>query len=103
LDHPSTDPVDHHRTTRQHAGESMTHGVNSVGIATVGIGVIALIAGLFSFATGNPGAGTAGVVIALLLAAGGLAWLRRTHNRVRDADLDWHDAHSNRPPPPPTS
>lgn len=103
LEDPSTDPVDHDRTTRQHAGEAMKNGVNAVGIAAVGIGVVALIIGLFAFATGNPGAGTAGVVIAVLVAAGGLAWLRRTHNRVRAAELEWHDAHSDRPAPRPTS
>lgn len=103
MDHPRTDPIDHHRTTRQHAGEAMKNGVNAFGIAAVGIGVIALIVGLFAYATGNPGAGTGGVVIGVLAIAGGLAWLRRTHHKVRAAELQWHDAHSDEPPPPPTS
>ncbi|MBX9642113.1 MAG: hypothetical protein K2X97_21030 [Mycobacteriaceae bacterium] len=103
MTHPSTDPVDHDRTTRQHAGEAMKNGVNAVGIAAVGIGVVTLMIGLFAFATGNSGVGTVGVVIAVLLAAAGLGWLRRAHNRVRAAELQWHDAHSDRAAPPPTS
>lgn len=103
MDDPKTDPVDHDRTTRQHAGEAMKNGANSVGIAAVGFGVTALITGLFAFATGNPGVGTGAVVLAVLVTAAGLAWLRRTHNRVRAVELRWHDAHSDRPAPPPTS
>lgn len=103
MDHPTSDPVDHDRTTRQHAGEAMKNGANSVGIAAVGVGVMALVIGLFAFATGNPGVGTAGVVIAMLLAAGGLVWLRRAHNRVRAAEVQWYESHSDRRPPPPTS
>ncbi|ETB42294.1 hypothetical protein O974_20570, partial [Mycobacterium avium 11-0986] len=30
-------------------------------------------------------------------------WLLRTHRKVRDAELRWHAAHSDRPPPPPSS
>lgn len=103
MDHPRTDPVDHARTSRKHAGEAMKNGANSAGIAAVALGVIALVLGLASFATGHAPAGTGGVIVAVLVAAAGLAWLRRTHTRVRAAELQWHDAHSDRPPPPPSS
>jgi len=37
-----SDPIDHARTTRQHAGETMKNGTNSPGLVLVAIGVVAL-------------------------------------------------------------
>ncbi len=100
---PTTDPVDHDRTTRQHAGEAMKNGANSLGIAGVAIGVVALVIGLAAFASGHVAAGIVGVGMGVLAAAAGLAWLRRTHNQVRAAEVRWHDSHSDEPAPPPSS
>ena len=100
---PEIDPVDHHRTTRQHAGETMKNGTNAVGIIAVALGVIALVAGLAAFATGNTVAGAVSVVIAVVLGGGGLTWLQLAHRRVRAAELRWHQANSDEPAPPPAS
>ena len=43
----SRDPVDHVRTTRQHAGETVKNGQNGPGLIAVGIGVLALVISLF--------------------------------------------------------
>lgn len=103
LTHPKTDPVDHDRTTRRHAGEAMKNGANAVGIAGVAFAVIALIIGLAAFATSHVAAGSVAVVIAVAAGVAGAVWLRRTHQRVRAAELRWHQAHSDEPAPPPSS
>ncbi|NVN52111.1 protein UsfY [Mycolicibacterium hippocampi] len=97
------DPVDHARTTRQHAGESMKNGVNAPGLIAIGIGLVALSAGLFAFATGQAVAGTVGVVLAVLLVGGGLGWLALAHRKVREVESQWHAEHPEAPAEPPTS
>ncbi|GAB3239985.1 protein UsfY [Mycolicibacterium hippocampi] len=99
----SRDPVDHARTYRQHAGESMKNGVNAPGLIAVGIGVVALVVGLFSFGSGNATVGIVAVVIAVILGASGLSWLAYTHRRVRQAENRWHAEHPEVPHEPPTS
>lgn len=67
------DPVDHARTTRQHAGESMKNGVNAPGLVSFGLGVAAVACGLAAFASGSATAGTVLVVLGVLLwSAGGV-------------------------------
>ncbi|CAN7590210.1 DUF308 domain-containing protein [Mycolicibacterium frederiksbergense] len=99
----SRDPVDHARTYRQHAGEAMKAGRNSPGIVAVGLGVLSLVIGLFSFANSSTAAGAVGVVLAVLLIAGGLLWLARAHRKVKERDQDWYRAHPEVPYEPPTS
>ncbi|WNG86488.1 hypothetical protein C6A87_022000 [Mycobacterium sp. ITM-2016-00317] len=99
----SRDPVDHARTTRQHAGETMKAGANAPGLISVGLGVLSLVLGLFSFANGTRTAGIVGVVVAVLLIGGGLAWLARTHRKVQQQQADWHEDHPEAHYEPPTS
>jgi len=99
----SKDPVDHARTTRQHAGETMKAGVNAPGLIAVGVGMVALVVGLFSFASGSVAAGVVGVVVAVLLMAGGMLWLARTHRKVQEKQQDWHRDHPEAHYEPPTS
>ena len=103
MTNPEIDPVDHDRTTRQHAGETMKNGRNAVGIAGVAFGVIALVIGLAALAAGHTTAGLVGIVVAVVVGAAGLIWLRRAHQKVREAELQWHNARSDEPAPPPTS
>jgi hypothetical protein len=103
LDHRQSDPVDHARTTRQHAGESLKDGRNAPGLAGVALSVVALVAGLFGLATGHVAAGLVAVILAVVLAAAGAAWLAHAHRRVRHAELRWAAAYSDDPAPPPTS
>lgn len=99
----SRDPVDHVRTTRQHAGESMINGANAPGLIAVGVALVALSAGLFALATGHATAGIIGVVIAVILGASGLAWLAYAHRRVREIERRWQEQHPEEPTGPPTS
>lgn len=103
MSQPEIDPVDHFRTTRQHAGETMKNGANAPGIIAVAMGVIALVVALAAFATRHASVGGVAVVIALVIGIGGLAWLRYTHRQVRAAELQWHQAHSDEAAPPPAS
>ena len=99
----SRDPVDHARTTRQHAGETMKAGKNSPGLIAVGLGVLALVIGLFSFANSSTTAGVVAVVVAVVLMGSGLGWLARTHRKVAEQQKDWHRSHPEVPYEPPTS
>ncbi|MGE2731400.1 hypothetical protein [Mycolicibacterium vaccae] len=99
----SQDPVDHARTTRQHAGETMKAGVNAPGLVAVGLGVLALVVGLYSFAKAIAVVGIIGVVLAVLLIAGGLLWLARTHRKVQLEQRDWHAKNPHAHYEPPTS
>ena len=99
----SQDPVDHVRTTRQHAGETMKAGVNAPGLIAVGLGILSLVIGLAGFATATTTAGIAGIVGAVVLMGGGLAWLAYTHRRVHERQKAWHRDHPEVPYEPPTS
>jgi tetrahydromethanopterin S-methyltransferase subunit C len=99
----SRDPVDHARTTRQHAGETMKAGVNAPGLIGVGLGVLALVAGLFSFANGSRTTGIIAVVLALALAGAGFAWLASRHRKVQEKQVDWHRENPDAHYEPPTS
>ena len=103
MDYPGSDPIDHARTTRQHAGESLKNGANAPGLAGVAVGVVALIVGLFALATGHAGVGSVAVILAAAAAAAGATWLVHNHRRVRNAELHWEAMHSDDPAPPPSS
>lgn len=99
----SRDPVDHARTTRQHAGESMKNGTNAPGLIAVAVGIVAIVVCLFAFATGSAAtAWVAGAVSAVAI-IGGLAWLAIAHRRVREAEQRWHADNPHAPVEPPTS
>ncbi|MBV8789202.1 MAG: MnhB domain-containing protein [Mycobacterium sp.] len=98
-----SDPVDHARTTRQHAGETFTHGANAPGLAGAAIALVALMVGLFALATRHTTTGWAGVIVAVVVGVLSAAWLLRTHRKVRNAERAWHAANSDEPAPPPSS
>lgn len=87
------DPVDHARTTRPHAGETMKNTASMPALLVLGLSMLAFVACLSSFATGHP---TAGVVLAVLAAVGftvaGL-WLALEHRRVKHIERRWYAAH----------
>jgi hypothetical protein len=103
LNHRNSDPVDHARTTRRHAGEALAHGANAPALAGSAVAVLALIGGLFALATGNVTAGSVAVIVAGVLGAASAAWLLHTHRKVRAAELAWHAENSDQPAPPPSS
>ena len=81
----------------------MKAGVNAPGLIAVGLGVLSLVVGLFSFANSSTITGVVGVVLAVLLIAGGLAWLARTHRKVQLQQEEWHQRHPEAHYEPPTS
>jgi len=99
----SKDPVDHARTTRQHAGETMKAGINAPGLIAVGVGVLSFVVALFSFANGSRTTGIVGVVAAVVLIGAGLAWVLRAHRKVLEKERDWHRKHPDAHHEPPTS
>ncbi|MHA3023274.1 protein UsfY [Mycobacterium sp. BMJ-28] len=87
------DPVDHTRTTRPHAGESMKDNVIMPALILIGVALVLFVASLSAFATGHF---DVGVTVAVLSAAGmiiGALWLGLEHVRVRRIEERWYAAH----------
>ena len=99
--HP--DPVDHVRTTRPHAGETVKNGANVPGLISGAVAVVMLVSGVFAFAAGHPVVGTVCVVIAVLLGVVAAVWVNVSHRRVRAAERDWLAEHPEVPAQPPSS
>jgi protein-S-isoprenylcysteine O-methyltransferase Ste14 len=100
---PGSDPVDHFRTTRQHAGESMANGANAPGLVLVALGIVALVVGLFGLATRQADVGLVAVILAVVTAAVGGVWISVAHRRVRKAESNWAAEHSDHAHTPPNS
>ena len=99
----SSDPIDHARTTRQHAGETMKNGNNAPGLVLMALGVVAVVVAMATSASGDNGAaGIAVVVAVVLLVAGGL-WLMVAHRVVRQRELRWAADHPEAVVQPPAS
>lgn len=99
----SEDPIDHARTTRQHAGETMKNGTNAPGLVILALGVMAMVFGLAAFASGAATAGSIAAVIAVCAYVVGGAWLFVTHRRVRQQELRWAAERPHAEAPPPAS
>jgi membrane associated rhomboid family serine protease len=99
----SRDPVDHARTTRQHAGETMKNGVNGPGLILLAIAVVAMVTSLALFAMGNSSNGMVAAVVAVAAAAVGGVWVYLAHRRVREKEARWLAEHPEAPAQPPTS
>lgn len=99
----SRDPIDHARTTRQHAGESMKNGHNAPGLILMAVGVVAIVVAMASFATGNSGPGVIAAVLAVVLFGAGGVWVMIVHRRVRRRELQWAARHPEADVQPPAS
>lgn len=97
------DPVDHSRTTRQHAGETMKNGHNAPGLVLAALGIVAFFIGLAAFAYGRSSVGTVCVSVAVVVAIAGGGWLFLSHRRVRHQELRRAELHPSAEAPPPTS
>ena len=87
------DPVDHARTTRPHAGESMTDTKNMPALIVIGVALACFVGGLAAHATNHHSTGLGfGAVSAALLAVG-LIWLTVEHRRVRGIEERWYAEH----------
>lgn len=98
-----SDPIDHARTTRQHAGETMKNGTNSPGLVLVAIGVVALVVGLYGLAVGSTVGALSGIGLAVMLGSAGLTWVLLAHREVRKDERRWHAAHPEQSLQPPAS
>lgn len=103
MDHSKIDPIDHDRTTRKHAGETMKDGANAPGLVAVAVGILTLVVGLFFLATGNALVGWVALVLAVTIGVGGLSWLAYAHRRVRKAEQRLYAETFDQPAPPPAS
>jgi protein-S-isoprenylcysteine O-methyltransferase Ste14 len=99
----SRDPIDHARTTRQHAGETMKNGYNVPGLVLMAVGVVALVISMAAFATGHSTEGSVAATVAAVLLLGGGLWLMLTHRRVRRRELQWAAHHPDADLHPPAS
>lgn len=74
----------------------MKNPVKAPGFVLLAAGAVAFVVCLVSFAHGQVGVGVGAVVITLLAAGAGLAWLtmegRRIRQAERDASANHHDA-----------
>lgn len=97
------DPIDHVRTTRPHAGESMIDVVSWPGYLLIVAGVIAVVGCLAAFGTGHANEGLTTGVVAIVAISFGLVWLVVEHRRVRRLEDRWYDEHPDVRRQPPTS
>src|ERR1700738_4542310 len=95
------DPIDHARTTRPHAGESMTDNKIMPGLVVIGVTVVLFVSCLAAFATSHH---DVGLMLASLAGAGfiiGTGWLLVEHLRGGRSGGGWYaehpDAHRQRP------
>ncbi len=87
------DPVDHARTTRPHAGESMKDNKIMPGLILIGLALVMFVSSLAAFATRHH---DVGLTLASLAAAGfvvGGGWLAVEHLRVRRIEERWYAEH----------
>jgi hypothetical protein len=97
------DPVDHARTARKHAGESMKYGPNAVGLILIAIGVVAVVVSLAAYAAGSSPIGGVAALVALLAFITGAVWLGLMHRRVRAMEENYTAEHPGARVEPPTS
>jgi hypothetical protein len=87
------DPVDHSRTTRPHAGESMTDTKNMPALIVIGVALASFIGALTAHASGHHSTGLVFGSISAVLLVVGLAWLAIEHRRVRGVEERWYSEH----------
>ncbi len=95
------DPVDHARTTRPHAGESMTDTKNMPALIVIGVALASFVGALAAHATHHHSTGLVFGSISAALLVVGLVWLAVEHRRVRGIEERWYaehpEAHRQRP------
>lgn len=97
------DPVDHARTTRPHAGETMKDTTNLPALILLGLALASFVSALAAHASSHHTVGVAlgSLSAVLLLAAGG--WFWASHRRVRNIEERWYREHPEAPRQHPTS
>jgi hypothetical protein len=91
------DPVDHLRTTRPLAGESLIDVILWPGYLFVVAGVVGVCASLAAFGTGHQHEGMTAGIAAIVATVVGLAWLAVEHRRIRKIFERWASEHPDVP------
>ncbi|MDM4140826.1 MULTISPECIES: protein UsfY [Mycobacterium] len=87
------DPVDHLRTTRPLAGESLIDVLHWPGYLLVVASVIGACGSIAAFGSGHHHEGMTAGIIAVIAAVLGLAWLAVEHRRIRRIADRWYTEH----------
>jgi hypothetical protein len=87
------DPVDHARTTRPHAGETMKDTVNMPALVLLVVALVSFVACLAAFGTSHGDIGTWLAVIAAVLFVASASWFGLEHWRVRRKERQWTATH----------
>lgn len=87
------DPVDHSRTTRPHAGESMTDTKNMPALIVLGLALVSFVSCLAAFATRHHDIGLMFAAIAVAFFIVSMVWLAVEHRRVRGIEERWYAEH----------
>lgn len=87
------DPVDHLRTTRPLAGESLIDVLHWPGYLFLVAGVIGGVGSLAAFGTGHHSQGVASGIAAAVVAVIGAVWLAIEHRRIRRIADRWYAEH----------
>ena len=97
------DPIDHHRTTRPHAGVSMKNTAAMPGLIVIGISVAAFVGSLAALANGHARAAIILIGIVAVGAVTATVWLYAQRRRVGRVEKDWHERHPEVQPTTPDS
>ncbi len=84
------DPVDHARTFRPHAGESLKDRVAWPGLAFIALGVLSVVLGLAAAAYMFYGWTLVAGIAALVFFFLGWLWMHVERRRVRQMEAEWH-------------
>lgn len=88
------DPVDHARTFRPHAGETLTDRASWPGLALIALGVTSVVLGLTAAGYRLYGWTSIAGMLALVLFFLGWLWLHIERKRIRQMEAIWHQKHS---------
>lgn len=92
-------PVDHGRIAGRSGNapaQRQTPRLPAPGQVFVVAALVAFVVCLATFALGQPGAGVAAAIVAMLAFGAGLSWLSMDRRRIRDAERQWLGAHPAR-------
>ena len=97
------DPIDHHRTTRAHAGQNMKNTAAMPGLVFVAFGVIAFVLGLAALANRHYQPAEICFGVAVAAAAIASSWLYAQRRRVHNLKAEYLKEHPEAQPAPPDS
>lgn len=97
------DPVDHSRTTRKRAGETMKNTVVTPGLFLGALSVVAFVICLFVFATGHTAGGVVAAVLTVLAGVASVVWVLIAHRRVARIEAAYLADHPEADSEPPTA